>query len=1028
MQFVSRHRRSSGAHECMLDNTPIAKMVSAARQRVIFQPKADATVVTAKNGAGTPLPTPMPTIVFDADNLDKPLAPWPADAHRSCYPIPADPYAAAPVPGGPGCPRPSERYLRAYLHENERLRLSMLWYYTRDILQEHELISGLNEKAVLAQETTGWEYVVIGLLDVHVYIRLATVGLPLAVLPRGETLCAHTVTQPPGSVFLLPNMQEDWRFQDSPYVERGGLLAYAGVPLRVQHESGDTVGLGSLCVASSTPQEPLTKSQHLTLARLADWLVQDIVQCTRARRQRERRRMADLIAAAQKETEVSASDEPVMRILKAVYPDAITSVQSSTPSHIELPGRTPILLSDLEDGVWEDVDCLDDHIANSNQRDLPSATPVRVMAAPCESISGPSLLVVASKDFRLVFDDVDTWFVKTCASMLSHMWQRCLLAEAMKAKEKFIRGISHQLRTPIHGILGSVDLLAEELKARELRGDAYRAAALLEASAAVAPTEPSVYLDTIKTAGRDLISIVNNMITLNRWADIAITRRQYGVHTVFELEAALAKDVLKTTAGETRYRPSVILSHDLPLEGYSFRIDLSLLRDSLVPIIVNAIQSTSEGVVAVTISMRPDSKELAVDVQDNGRGIHPDNQQRIFELYETANLQTPGAGLGLSLACKFATLLHGSIDLVSSTLGAGSHFRATFRDVEWVCLDLPSQPLSTKLANLPSKFHTVPRPDGTSLCGYFSKFLFSHGFTNSGGGTDRFCLLDFVPDREQLCALLAQIPPNQVVVCLVSTPDADVYLEQTHSNVVFVSGPFSTTTMSATLEAADTLLSQIRASQSRLLSSDAIPSPLPTPGEDTSTDTDMTKPLDLPLRLALPPRDIPSNPALHGVALLDVMTPPATQTMDPFLFAPIISPRPRALLVDDNDVNLRIMAMYCRKRGLPYRCATDGAQAVEIFSQSHRSGASGDEGPIELILMDLQMPVCDGIEATRQIRSLEKQNNWRASILFIVTGQDSPTDRSAADGVRADDYFVKPVSIKVLDRNIKRHFPAFEVS
>lgn len=74
----------------------------------------------------------------------------------------------------------------------------MLWYYGRDLGNEPELLSGLQEKVCLAQESSGWEFAIVGLLDVNVYIRLATVGVQVSILPRGETLCAHTVTQPPG--------------------------------------------------------------------------------------------------------------------------------------------------------------------------------------------------------------------------------------------------------------------------------------------------------------------------------------------------------------------------------------------------------------------------------------------------------------------------------------------------------------------------------------------------------------------------------------------------------------------------------------------------------------------------------------------------------------------------------------------------------------------------------------------------------------------------------------------------------------
>ena len=160
-----------------------------------FRPKADAAV---RSSARTPAQTRPRTVgpVLDPHNVDKPIAPWPLDAQTTFYPPKAEVEAPAAVPDRPVCL--SERYLRAYLAENERLRLSMLWYYTRDITKEDDFLSGLREKLQLAQESTGWEFAVIGIQDVNVYIRLATIGLPVAILPRGETICAHTVTQPPG--------------------------------------------------------------------------------------------------------------------------------------------------------------------------------------------------------------------------------------------------------------------------------------------------------------------------------------------------------------------------------------------------------------------------------------------------------------------------------------------------------------------------------------------------------------------------------------------------------------------------------------------------------------------------------------------------------------------------------------------------------------------------------------------------------------------------------------------------------------
>ena len=168
---------------------------SSIMQRTAFSPKVDAAVISS---ARTPAPIRPETVgpVYDVDNVDKPIAPWSQEKERTFYPPKTKAYTPASIPDRPTCP--SDRYLRASLANNERLRLSMLWYYTRDITREDGFLSGLQEKLQLAQESTGWEFAVVGIQDVNFYIRLATIGLPLAILPRGETICAHTVTQPPG--------------------------------------------------------------------------------------------------------------------------------------------------------------------------------------------------------------------------------------------------------------------------------------------------------------------------------------------------------------------------------------------------------------------------------------------------------------------------------------------------------------------------------------------------------------------------------------------------------------------------------------------------------------------------------------------------------------------------------------------------------------------------------------------------------------------------------------------------------------
>ncbi|KAJ5678345.1 histidine kinase HHK3 [Penicillium maclennaniae] len=976
-------------------------MTASHGHRVPFFPKADAAVLTSKRAS--PLTRPKSVgPVLDPDNIDQPIGRWPSNTETAFYPK-TEPYAAAAIPDKP-ITSPT-KYLRAFLAENERLRLSMLWYYTRDISKEEEFLSGLQEKAYLAQESTGWEFAVIGILDVNVYIRLATVGLELGILPRGETICAHTVTQPPGSVFLLPNLMEDWRFQKSPYLERGGLRAYAGAPLRLQNEFGECVGLGSLCVASSTSEEPLTKEQQQALVRLADWVVSDLVQCARARRQRERRQMSELISMAQKETEDVVSEEPVLRILKNTFPDANVSIQSAKATHLEVEGREPVPISDFEADLWEDIDYLNDFIRELNHLELPSSRTVRIITAPCESALGPSLLVVEAKDFHHVFDDVDSWFVQTCAGMFSQLWRKRLLIEAMKAKEKFLRGFSHQLRTPIHGILGSVELLAEELQSRNL-GEFVLP---MVKGNSMDSRQPSMYLNLIKMAGRDLTAIVNNMITLNRWSDIAVQDRQLAMHTFEELETEIGNEILKLMSGDARYKTSIFFTRDFPPGCESFQTDLNVLRDTLLPLIINAIQHTPLGTVSITAAINLDRKQLTFDIKDTGIGIHPDHQARIFEPYEKIDVHSTGAGLGLTLASKFATLLHGSVDLISSDIDRGSHFRAVFRKVECICLTQPSQSLASSLNDLPSQFFILATgSENKSLCDHFSTFLCRNGFTASNDLANSFIVLDMVPDIEQHRTHLSQILTEQVAICLVPASDTETALENTRNNAIYTSGPFTTTHMRSLLERAQTKLIEIKASR------------LPPQQSDTHSVT-LTRMTEAPN-----PDETSSSHSLTSQS--DTAASVKSARTNPIM--PILTPssNPTVLIVDDNAVNLRIVEMYCRKRGLQSYSASDGLQAVKIFSHQQALAASGAGTAIELVFMDLQMPVCDGIEAMQQIRSLEKHNQWGTTLIFVMTGQDSPSDRIAANGAGADEFFVKPVVIKQLDRVIKRYFPAFEPS
>lgn len=138
------------------------------------------------------------------------------DPARSCLPIPdfdenVHSTSFRPRPDGAVADLPPQQpegfddpYLMPSLTRNERLRLTMLWYYTRDALTDDGFLRRLHEKLDLVQTLIGWEFAIAGLVSENVFTRLATAGMPLAIVPRRESPCSHTINQEPGVSGPLP--------------------------------------------------------------------------------------------------------------------------------------------------------------------------------------------------------------------------------------------------------------------------------------------------------------------------------------------------------------------------------------------------------------------------------------------------------------------------------------------------------------------------------------------------------------------------------------------------------------------------------------------------------------------------------------------------------------------------------------------------------------------------------------------------------------------------------------------------------
>jgi CheY-like chemotaxis protein len=115
------------------------------------------------------------------------------------------------------------------------------------------------------------------------------------------------------------------------------------------------------------------------------------------------------------------------------------------------------------------------------------------------------------------------------------------------------------------------------------------------------------------------------------------------------------------------------------------------------------------------------------------------------------------------------------------------------------------------------------------------------------------------------------------------------------------------------------------------------------------------------------------------------------------------------LLVDDNEVNLRILCAFVRKAGFQYETAKDGLQALELYKKFNKDPKLAS---FEVIVMDVQMPVMDGVTATRKIRTYESRNRIKPATIVALTGLASEASRNECEKAGVDHFLSKPVKFK----------------
>ena len=241
--------------------------------------------------------------------------------------------------------------------------------------------------------------------------------------------------------------------------------------------------------------------------------------------------------------------------------------------------------------------------------------------------------------------------------------QKRQLDEANQLKSSFLSNMSHELRTPLNSVIA----LSGVLNRRLIK---------------TIPEEEYKYLGIIEKNGKQLLSLINDILDLSR-IEAGKEDINYSVFSVYDLVQDLVGS-LEPISLEKRISLINRIDPALP----SIVSDNSKVHHILQNIIGNAIKFTNEG--SVEISAFIENEQINISVKDTGIGISAENIRYIFDEFRQADGRASriygGTGLGLAIANKYSTILHGNVE-VESQLDKGSTFK----------LILPSMPAYYKL-------------------------------------------------------------------------------------------------------------------------------------------------------------------------------------------------------------------------------------------------------------------------------------------------------------------------------------------
>ncbi|MFZ5493491.1 MAG: response regulator [Pseudomonadota bacterium] len=514
---------------------------------------------------------------------------------------------------------------------------------------------------------------------------------------------------------------------------------------------------------------------------------------------------------------------------------------------------------------------------------------------------------------------------------------------ASQAKSEFLATMSHEIRSPMNGVLGMNELLIDS----ELQ-----------------PQQREWAL-AVRSSGRHLLGVINDILDFSKIESGKLTPE------VADLDLAeVVEEAASMFAQPAQAKGLELLVQFTPPDApLALRGDAFRLRQVVANLLSNAVKFTARGQVLVRVALLSEADSgvaVQISVQDSGPGIPCEAQDRIFEHFAQADGSTTrqygGTGLGLAICRRLLGLMGGSIR-VDSTPGKGANF----------IVDL-----------------LLPRAQAAAVAPVDPALADKRVLVVEHGRGGREIL------REQLHAWRMQV---QAV-------DNGMSAQSALADAARAGRPFDLVLMDMHLPQTDGLtLAKLIArhtgeGKTRLIGLTA---------GYAHVDAEAWAATGIVAQLSKPIR----RSELHRVLAAVLKGKPVDSGELPAdAAAALMKLQGRVLLVEDNPINQGVATAMLDRLGLAWGLAGNGQEAVAQMRDS----------AFDLVLMDCQMPVMDGFQATAAIRALP--NAGAAGVPIVaLTANTMPGDEQSCLQAGMNGFLAKPYTINSLQSTLSRWLP-----